>query len=147
MSEDLDELRFNTAVSQLMIFTNHMTSIKILDRDILHKFLILLNNFAPHVTEELNEKIGFSQISSLKWPNYDDTLIIDEKIRIAIQFNGKKRGVVEILPNTGKEDVYDLVKNTSFGEKYLSEFEVIRIIYVPDKISDEIKLQLMNEKK
>ncbi len=138
VSEDLDELRFNTAVSQLMIFTNHMTSIKILDRDILHKFLILLNPFAPHVTEELNEKIGFSPISSLKWPNYDDTLIIDEKIRIAIQFNGKKRGVVEILPNTGKEDVYDLVKNTSFGEKYLSEGEVIRIIYVPDKIMNII---------
>ncbi len=138
VSEDLDELRFNTAVSQLMIFTNHMTSIKILDRDILHKFLILLNPFAPHVTEELNEKIGFSPISSLEWPNYDDTLIIDEKIRIAIQFNGKKRGVVEILPNTGKEDVYDLVKNTSFGEKYLSEGEVIRIIYVPDKIMNII---------
>ena len=138
VSEDLDELRFNTAVSQLMIFTNHMTSIKILDRDILHKFLILLNPFAPHVTEELNEKIGFSPISSLEWPNYDDTLIIDEKIRIAIQFNGKKRGVVEILPNTGKEDVYDLVKNTSFGEKYLSEGEVIRIIYVPSKIMNII---------
>ncbi|MBI89585.1 MAG: leucine--tRNA ligase [Candidatus Marinimicrobia bacterium] len=138
VSEDLDELRFNTAVSQLMIFTNHMTSIKILDRDILHKFLILLNPFAPHVTEELNEKIGFSPISSFEWPNYDDTLIIDEKIRIAIQFNGKKRGVVEILPNTGKEDVYDLVKNTSFGEKYLSEGEVIRIIYVPSKIMNII---------
>ena len=61
ITEDLNGLRFNTAVSQLMIFTNHLNTLKVLDKNVLNKFLILLNPFAPHIAEELNQEIGFNQ--------------------------------------------------------------------------------------
>ena len=64
-SNDLDGLRFNTVVSQLMIFTNHLSTLDVLDKDVLHQFLILLNPFAPHLSEELNERLGYQPITSM----------------------------------------------------------------------------------
>ena len=67
-SDDLDGLRFNTVVSQLMILTNHLSTLDVLDKDVLHQFLILLNPFAPHLSEELNERLGYQPITSMMWP-------------------------------------------------------------------------------
>jgi len=138
ITEDLDELRFNTAISQLMIFTNHLTSLKELDREVLHQFLILLNPFAPHISEELNQKIGFEPITSLNWPEYDDKLIIDEKITMAVQFNGKTRGTIHVPSGISQDDAMLSIKNTVFGDKYLSKGDIIKIIHVPDKIINVI---------
>ena len=79
-SDDLDGLRFNTVVSQLMILTNHLSTLDILDKDVLRQFLILLNPFAPHLSEELNERLGYQPITSSQWPKYDEKLIMDEMI-------------------------------------------------------------------
>ena len=138
ITEDLDELRFNTAISQLMIFTNHLTSIKELDREVLHQFLILLNPFAPHISEELNQKIGFEPITSLDWPDYDDKLIVDEKITMAVQFNGKTRGTIQVPSGISQDDAMLSIKETVFGDKYLSKGDIIKIIHIPDKIINVI---------
>ena len=87
-TDDLDDLRFNTVVSQLMIFTNHLSSLNVLDKDVLRQFLILLNPFAPHMSEELNERLGYRPIATSQWPEYDEKLIMDELITIAVQFKG-----------------------------------------------------------
>ncbi len=133
-SDDLDKLRFNTVVSQLMILTNHLTTLDVLDKNILHQFLILLNPFAPHLSEELNEKLGYEPITSTKWPKYDEKLIVNEKITIAVQFKGKTRGTINISPDTNKDEVMELVKGTRFGKKYLSQSEIIKIVYIQNKI-------------
>ena len=133
-SDDLDDLRFNTVVSQLMILTNHLSTLEVLDKDVLRQFLILLNPFAPHLSEELNERLGYQPISSSKWPEYDEKLIIDEKITIAVQFKGKTRGTIDIAPDTNENDTMEIVKATEFGKKYLSQGKVIKIIYIQNKI-------------
>ena len=134
VSRDLDSLRFNTAVSQLMILTNHLTTLKELDKEVLHQFLILLNPFAPHITEELNEKIGYGIITSSQWPSYDETLIIDEIVTIAVQFKGKTRGTIEVSPDINEDGAMEIIKDTEFGAKYLSQGEVRKVIYIPNKI-------------
>jgi len=134
VSRDLDSLRFNTAVSQLMILTNHLTTLKELDKEVLHQFLILLNPFAPHITEELNEKIGYGIITSSQWPSYDEALIIDEIVTIAVQFKGKTRGTIEVSPDINEDGAMEIIKDTEFGAKYLSQGEVRKVIYIPNKI-------------
>ena len=133
-SDDLDGLRFNTVVSQLMILTNHLSTLDILDKDVLRQFLILLNPFAPHLSEELNERLGYQPITSSQWPKYDEKLIMDEMITIAVQFKGKTRGTIDIAPNTNESDTMEIVKATEFGKKYLSQGKVIKIIYIQNKI-------------
>ncbi|MEL1226113.1 MAG: leucine--tRNA ligase [Candidatus Neomarinimicrobiota bacterium] len=133
-SDDLDGLRFNTVVSQLMILTNHLSTLDILDKDVLRQFLILLNPFAPHLSEELNERLGYQPITSSQWPEYDEKLIIDEMITIAVQFKGKTRGTIDIAPDTNESDTMEIVKKTEFGKKYLSQGKVIKIIYIKNKI-------------
>ncbi len=133
-SDDLDGLRFNTVVSQLMIFANHLSTLDVLDKEILHQFLILLNPFAPHLSEELNEIIGYPPITTMQWPKYDKNLIIEDMITIAVQFKGKTRGTIEISPDTNENDAMKIVKKTSFGEKYLSQGKINKIVYIPGKI-------------
>ena len=134
VSDNLNDLRFNTVVSQLMILTNHLSNLENLDKKVLQKFLILLNPFAPHITEELNEKLGYGEITKLNWPEYDSNLILDDEAIIAVQFNGKKRGTVEIASDMKQSSVLELVKKTPFGEKYLAKAEIRKIIYIPNKI-------------
>ena len=133
-SDDLDGLRFNTVVSQLMILTNHLSTLDVLDKDILHQFLILLNPFAPHLSEELNEMLGYQPITSMMWPKYDEKLIIEEMITIAVQFKGKTRGTIKVAPDTNEKDAMQVVEDTAFGKKYLSLGKIIKVVYIPNKI-------------
>ena len=135
VTSDLDDLKFNTAVSQLMIFVNHLNALKELDKNVINQFLILLNPFAPHITEEINEKLGNSIITSLKWPIHDEELIINEKITIAVQINGKTRGTIEIDLNSNENDTIEKVKATKVWKKYLSDdIEIKKVIYIQNKI-------------
>jgi len=134
VTEDLDALRFNTAVSQLMIFTNHLVTLDTLDKDILRHFLQLLNPFAPHVSEELNEKLGYKTIALTKWPEYDNSLVTDEECTIAVQFKGKTRGTLVVGLDADEDEVLGLVKDAAFGKKYLSEGKIVKVIYIKSKI-------------
>ena len=134
VTEDLDELRFNTAVSQLMIFTNHMINLDKLDSHVLHHFLKLLNPFAPHVTEELNKLLGLDPIVLDEWPSYDSNLIVQEKVTIAVQFNGKTRGTIEVGPDTSEKVVIELVKSDPKLSKYFDGMTTIKSINIPNKL-------------
>jgi leucyl-tRNA synthetase len=131
---DLDDLRFNTAVSQLMIFTNHLNKLEKLDNGVLHQFLILLNPFAPHLSEELNDKLGYGPITNIKWPIHDQELTIEAKLTIAVQFNGKTRGTIDLTTDADEESALNQVRSTSFGKKYLSDANIIKIVYIPNRI-------------
>ena len=77
-------------------------------------------------------------ISSLDWPAYDESLVIDEKITIAVQFNGKKRGTLEVTSGLVEDGVMDLLRSSNFGDKYLSQGQIIKVIHIPDKIINVI---------
>ena len=117
-----------------MILTNHLSTLDVLDKDVLQQFLILLNPFAPHLSEELNEMLGYQPITSMMWPKYDEKLIIDEMITIAVQFKGKTRGTINVATGTNEKDAMQAVEDTAFGKKYLSLGKIIKIVYIPNKI-------------
>ena len=134
VTEDLTALRFNTSVSQLMIFVNHLIILEKLDKSVLHQFLLILNPFAPHLSEELNEMLGFETLAKSSWPEYDPELIIEETITIAVQFNGKMRGNILITAGDDQSTVEDSVKNDEKLHKYLIEKKIIKVIYIQGRI-------------
>jgi leucyl-tRNA synthetase len=134
VTEDLSDLRFNTSVSQLMIFVNHLTKLEKLDKSVLHQFLLILNPFAPHLSEELNEMLGFETLVNIPWPEYDELKIIEEKITIAVQFNGKTRGKISITSDVNESMVKTTVQNDENLNKYLIDKEIVKTIYIKDRI-------------
>ena len=134
ITENLSDLRFNTCVSELMILTNHLTSLEKLDREVLKTFLIILNPFAPHITEELNEMLGFSQITGTEWPTYDKSLINDQIVEIGVQFNGKMRGTINIDTESDQDTVLDTVKKDNNLNKHFKDKEIRKVIYIKGRI-------------
>jgi len=105
-----------------------------LDKSVLHHFLLILNPFAPHLSEELNEMLGFESLSNTAWPEYDSNLIIEEKITIAVQFNGKTRGNISIASDINESMVKTTVQNDENLNKYLIDKEIVKTIYIKDRI-------------
>lgn len=135
ISDDIEEMKFNTCVSTLMALTNEIYKLKKLTKKDFTTFLQLLNPFAPHMTEELNQAIGNeTEISQMVWPSYDETKTIDQEIEIPVQVNGKVRGKVKIALDAPEEEVKanvyasDSVKNSVEGKTIVKE------IYVKNKI-------------
>ena len=134
ITDDLENLRFNTSVSQLMIFVNHLSSLEILDKQTLKTFLILLNPFAPHISEELNQDLGYEPLHLCTWPLYDDTLIENKEIQIAVQFNGKRRGDIAINNDHSQSEVESIIKDEPKLQKYFIDVEIIKVIYIKGRI-------------
>ena len=107
-------------------------------KDVVLTSVLLLAPLAPHISEELNEILGYRPISGLKWPTYNKQLLSEDTVTLAIQFNGKTRGTISILQDTKEVDVLDMVKETTFGKKYLRDGKVRKIIFVPGRIMNII---------
>jgi len=137
VTKDLDSLDFNTAVSQMMIFVNHMLMQQHYNYDVLHKFLIILNPFAPHITEELNEinyQDNYVPISEKNWPEFDESLIVSDSVTIAVQINGKTRGTIDIEIDAKEDLIFDMVMLDKNLNKYLVDSVIDRKIYIQNRI-------------
>ena len=135
VSDDIENLRFNTAISQMMIFTNHLTTLKSINREILQTFAQLLAPFIPHTAEEIWQRLGNdNSITYEKWPDYDEELAKENIISIAIQVNGKLRANIEIDANTEEGDVLQLAKENDRIDNYIGGKELIKEIYVPGRL-------------
>ena len=135
VSDDIENLRFNTAISQMMIFTNHLTTLKSINREILQTFAQLLAPFIPHTAEEIWQRLGNeNSITYEQWPDYDEELTKENIISIAIQVNGKLRANIEIDANTEEGDVLQLAKENDRIDNYIAGKELIKEIYVPGRL-------------
>lgn len=135
VTEDIENLRFNTAISQMMVFINHFTKEERRPRPCLRPFVQLLNPFAPHMAEELWERLGeTTPLSYEPWPDYDPKLAKDDVITIAVQVMGKTRGTIEIEPGAGQEVAEKLAKALPSVANQLSGKTIRKVIYVQDKI-------------
>ena len=134
VTDDLNNLRFNTVVSHLMIFTNHLQTLDSIDKSIIRTFLLLLNPLAPHISEEINEMLGYSRIASSEWPTYNINLIEEEKITIAVQFNGKTRGTLSIDSDSNEGEILNSVNINQKLSKYFVGFTVIKTILIPKRL-------------
>ncbi len=131
---DLMNLGFNTAISQLMILTNAYDSQEKITKKDYNLLLTLLNPIAPHITEELNEEIGYSPICESNWPEFDESKTVEEEKEIAVQVNGKVRATIKINVNDGE----DVIKEKALKEenviKHLDGKEVVKVIVIKGKI-------------
>ena len=143
VGEDIEQMKFNTAISSLMILLNEMEKQKEIPKDIFAKFLLLLAPFAPHIAEELydgikNQESGIKgegkSIFEEEWPRYDATLLKDEKVSIVVQINGKARGVVEVEIEASQERVLEIAKQDEKIGKWITGKEIKKIIFIQNKI-------------
>ncbi|MBI4925165.1 MAG: class I tRNA ligase family protein, partial [Bdellovibrio sp.] len=135
VTEDIENCRFNTAISQMMIFINHMTVLSKKPKLCLKPFVQLLNPFAPHLAEELwallDEK---TSLSFKSWPAYDPELAKEEKITIVIQVMGKTRGIIAVERETDQKTIEKLAKAIPTIINQLNGKEIQKVIFVKDKI-------------
>lgn len=135
VTSDIEEMKFNTAVSQMMIFTNHITKVKKVTKETAEKFALILSPFAPHAAEEIWASCGHTQtLAYEKWPSFDEILAKDDMITMAVQINGKTRATIDVAADISKEDFMNLAKQDEKVAKYLASGTLVKEIYVPGKI-------------
>ncbi|HLD28508.1 MAG TPA: leucine--tRNA ligase, partial [Patescibacteria group bacterium] len=135
VAEDIEEMKFNTAVSAMMILTNMMVEKKSISQEAIEKFLILLSPFAPHIAEELWQQLGHKDsIAFEPWPKYDASKIQDESVEFVIQINGKVRAKIMLSPNVTEDSAVSAVKQLGSIKKYLDGQKIKKVIFVPGRL-------------
>ena len=131
---DLDNMAYNTAVSSLMILTNAYQDAKSISKEDYRLLLTLLNPIAPHITEELNESIGFSPIVNSTWPVYDEDKTKDTTVTIAVSVNGKVRGKLEVDVDTPSDILQEKAFTLPNVKNFTNGKEIVKVIAIPNKI-------------
>ena len=131
---DLTHMAYNTAVSTLMILVNAYDEKASITKGDYKVLLDLLNPIAPHITEELNESLGYTPICDREWPSYDEDKTIDNVIDIAVQVNGKVRDTIRIKKDSSKEELEKIAMNSDIIKKWIDGKEVVKVISVPNRI-------------
>ena len=133
---DIENIKFNTAIATLMALINDISNVKSINKEELRIFSILLNPFAPHVTEEVYEacKLGDGILAEAEWPEYDESKCVDESVEIVVQVNGKIKAKLNIPVDADKDVVLDLAKNDENVKKAIDGMKIIKEIVVPKKL-------------
>ncbi|MCC5915159.1 MAG: leucine--tRNA ligase [Balneolaceae bacterium] len=137
VTDDIEEMRFNTAISALMIFVNEANQWDSMPKSVAEPFVILLSPFAPHIAEEMWSRLGHGgSLAYEKWPEYDEKLMVSKTVEYPVQVNGKVRANIEVPADKAKdkEFVIGLAKQQQNVEKYLDGSTIIKEIFVPERI-------------
>jgi leucyl-tRNA synthetase len=133
VTEDIEALRFNTAISQMMIFTNEMTKAHPRPRAVIEPFILLLSPFAPHVAEELWNLLGRqSSVSQQPWPIYDPAMTVSERMTIPVQVNGRLRAKLEVAIDTSPDEIERVAR--AEAAEWIQDKETKKVIYVDKKL-------------
>ena len=135
VGEDTADLSFNTAISQMMIFTNELFKVEENYRALWEPFVRILTPYAPHMAEELWEKLGNPPpVSLADWPQYEEALTKDEELEIVLQVNGKVRAKVLLPAGLSREDLQEQALNHERIQEWVKGKEVRKVVAVPDKL-------------
>ncbi len=135
VTSDIDNMKFNTAIAAMMTILNDFTAVGSINRAELRDFLIMLYPFAPHITEEMYESLGFGgYIHDAKWVAYDEALCKDNEIEIAVQINGKLRDRVMVSAEAEQAEVLELVKSSEKIAAEIAGKTIVKEIYVKGKL-------------
>jgi leucyl-tRNA synthetase len=135
VGKDIENLDFNTAISALMILVNELYKENSHSDEALKKLILMLAPFAPHVSEEIWQIMGEKSFVSLSpWPTFDEKLILEDKIAIAVQVNGKKRGLIEVTQDTPEDEAMAMANEIDAVKNALSQGNIKKVVYVRGKI-------------
>jgi leucyl-tRNA synthetase len=141
VTEDLEGLRFNTAISALMVFINEAMTWETKPATVLRDFLILLQPFAPHLAEELWAKLHATRttqqapsLAYAAWPQFDPALLVEDTLEVPVQVNGKLRDVITVPANTGQADLEAAAKASAKVKSFLEGKTIRKVIVVPRKL-------------
>ena len=134
VSYDLERMGYNTYISKLMILTNAYEEVTSITKDDYRLLLILLNPVAPHITEELNQEMGYDLISNATWPVCDETKLVEDEKEIAVQVNGKVRGTINIKVDEDEESIKNKALECDNVKRHLEGLEIIKVMVIKNKI-------------
>jgi leucyl-tRNA synthetase len=137
---DIETLSFNTAIAQMMIFVNAFTNVETIPLSAMRTFLVLLNPFAPHLSselwEKLNEKFGKldGAITGQTWPDYDERVLVEDEVEIAVQVNGKVRDRVRLSISATEDEVKAAALASPKIQQFTAGHTVAKVVVVPKKL-------------
>ena len=135
VSEDIEAVKFNTAIAKLMTLVNELGKESFINITDYEQVLKLVNPFAPHITEELWEKIGHTDDMVFEsWPKYDESKLVESTIEIVVSINGKVRDKIVISLDMAKDEVLTLAKSTDKIKELTEGKTIIKEIFVPKKL-------------
>ena len=134
VSSDIEALKYNTAIAALMTLLNEIYDAGAVTRDELRTFITLLNPFAPHVTEEINEALGNGMLACGEWPTYDEAKCVDNEIEIVVQINGKIRAKMMVAADIEAADAIALAKADEKIAAEIAGKNIIKELYVKGKL-------------
>ena len=134
VDSDLERMSYNTYISSLMILTNAYDDKESITKEDYRLLLTLLNPVAPHITEELNENLGFKPICESTWPIYDDAKLVQTEFDIAVQVNGKVRGTITINVNDSEDEIKNKALACENVKRHTDGKEIVKVIVIKNKI-------------
>ncbi|WP_075582857.1 leucine--tRNA ligase [Enterococcus faecalis] len=135
VTEDMANLHFNTAISQLMVFVNEANKVDALPYEYVEGFVQLLAPIAPHIGEELWQILGNEEsLTYVPWPTYDEAALVEDEVEVVFQVNGKLRGKQNVARGLSKEELEQIAMNHEAVKEFIEGKTVRKVIVVPDKL-------------
>ena len=134
VTDDLSRMSYNTYISALMILANAYDDMESITKEDYRLLLILLNPVAPHMTEELNEQLGYDSICYASWPTYDEACLVEKEKEIAVQVNGKVRATIMISVDDSEDVIKEKALNAENVKRHLEGREIVKVIVIKGKI-------------
>jgi leucyl-tRNA synthetase len=135
VTDDLENMDFNTAISQLMIFVNEFSRLETRNRAAMETFVLLLAPFAPHAAEELWQRLGHERTLAYEpWPDYDEARLEVAEVEILVQLNGRPKVRLNVPADADSAALEEIVMNTDEVRELLADKTVIKVIAVPGRL-------------
>ncbi len=135
VTSDLEDMKFNTAISSMMEFVNVLYKQEQLPREALEILVLIVSPFAPHIGEELWERLGHDEsLAYHVWPEYDPSALVEDTVTVPVQVNGKLRDRLEIAAGASKDEVETLALASEKVQGFVGEKRIVKFVYVPDKL-------------
>ncbi|KAB7705853.1 leucine--tRNA ligase [Bacillus aerolatus] len=135
VTEDYEHLRFNTAISQMMVFVNEAYKAEVMPKEYVEGFVKMLAPIAPHLAEELWARLGHTEtISYQAWPTFDESKLVDDEVEIVVQVNGKMKAKLLVSKEATKEEMEQIAMNEEKVQEQIADKTVRKVIAVPGKL-------------
>ncbi len=135
VGEDIELLRFNTAIAELIKLNNEMTGMQAIPRELAENFVLMLAPFAPHLAEELWERLGHHKsLTRRPWPTFDPAKLVESTMELPVQVNGKVRDKIEVASDASEEQILATALKAEKVQPWITGKEVRKKLYVPQRL-------------